>query len=254
MQPWVREGGGSGGPAAPIPCSGEWWLGAPVCWRPSRRIVPPGEWWWWWSASAAPTKVGDTAAPTRAPSKRPTMAPTRAPSQDPACGFETAATPYCDIWDDASGDEFDWTRRSGGTPTSSTGPSSAHEGQLDKDFLLYYLFAESSHPRSTGDTATLEALSQNADTLSLWYHMYGSAIGELRVEARSSGGAWATAWSRTGAQGSSWQQAAGNIQYGGGWVVVVGGATRKPRQAARQGKAGKQQVQASECIAMQDDA
>eukprot|EP00662_Eupelagonemidae_sp_cell21_P022707 gene22707-59003_t len=51
----------------------------------------------------------------------------------------------------------------------------------------YYLFIEASSPRSHGDTAILEALAQNADALSLWYHMYGSAIGELRVEASNAG-------------------------------------------------------------------
>eukprot|EP00662_Eupelagonemidae_sp_cell21_P051593 gene51593-biopygen22260 len=100
------------------------------------------------------------------------------------------------MWADASGDQFDWSRGSGGTPSGSTGPSGAHNGEY------------TSGGRANGDTAMLQALAQNADALSLWYHMYGSAIGELRVEASDAGaGQWSTVWSRNGDQGNSWQSA-----------------------------------------------
>ena len=60
------------------------------------------------------------------------------------------------------------------------------------------------------DSATLEALGQTANTISLWYHKKGNAVGELRVEARGAGaGAWNVAWSRSGEQGDAWYTAAG---------------------------------------------
>ncbi|XP_069105545.1 uncharacterized protein [Argopecten irradians] len=74
-------------------------------------------------------------------------------------------------------DVFDWTRRTGGTPSSSTGPSQAYGGQ-------YYIYAEVSQ-RSSGDTATLVSnaiLSGDGDwCLSFMYHMYGSDMGKLEV-------------------------------------------------------------------------
>ena len=37
-------------------------------------------------------------------------------------------------------------------------------------------------------------------SLTWWYHMFGSAMGTLRLDARDAGGAWRTLWSRTGQQ------------------------------------------------------
>eukprot|EP00662_Eupelagonemidae_sp_cell21_P056701 gene56701-biopygen110115 len=91
------------------------------------------------------------------------------PTWSGSCGFETMlGRTYCGVWADALGDQFDWTRGSGGTPTGSTGPSGAHDGQ-------YYLFVETSSPTAPGDTATLEALAQNAGFLSLWYTISASS-------------------------------------------------------------------------------
>merc|ERR1712154_333376 len=53
------------------------------------------------------------------------------------CGFESATTPYCKTWTNAKGDQFDWTRRSGSTPSCGTGPSKAHSGN-------HYLYIEAS--------------------------------------------------------------------------------------------------------------
>ena len=41
------------------------------------------------------------------------------------CGFENG---LCPGWYQSNTDEFDWTRRSGHTPSSATGPSSGHGG------------------------------------------------------------------------------------------------------------------------------
>jgi len=114
--------------------------------------------------------------------------------------------PYTESWEDGFGlwmqssdDDFDWTRQSGGTPSSNTGPSGAHEGS-------YYLFTESSSPRVNGDEAQLEAIfnftSLTNPELSFYYHMYGIAIASLHVDIYD--GSWNNdIWSIYGAQQTS---------------------------------------------------
>ena len=57
------------------------------------------------------------------------------------CDFEVAD--LCDMTQN-SGDDFDWTRKTGYTPTSNTGPAEALSGN-------YYMFIESSTPRIAGE-------------------------------------------------------------------------------------------------------
>ncbi|MBW1687524.1 MAG: agmatine deiminase family protein [Deltaproteobacteria bacterium] len=92
-------------------------------------------------------------------------------------------------WPNVGGDVFDWTRNSGGTPSSGTGPSGDHTSGSG-----FYLFTEASSPRSAGDDAILESPcidltgASEAD-LNLWYHMYGGNMGTLYVQVASSTGA-----------------------------------------------------------------
>ncbi|VDI58171.1 Hypothetical predicted protein [Mytilus galloprovincialis] len=53
-----------------------------------------------------------------------------------SCGFET--TEHCIFKQATLLDRFDWTRGSGSTPTSGTGPTSAAEG-------IYYMFIETDN-------------------------------------------------------------------------------------------------------------
>ncbi|MGB2985871.1 MAG: hypothetical protein WBE26_08305, partial [Phycisphaerae bacterium] len=104
-----------------------------------------------------------------------------------------------------AGDDMDWTRRSGSTPSSSTGPSSAHGGS-------YYVYTESSSPNYPNKTAILEGscfdFSATSDEeLSFWYHMYGTSMGTLYVEVSEDCVAWTTVWSLSGNQGNAWYQA-----------------------------------------------
>jgi len=79
------------------------------------------------------------------------------PSSHP-CGFESSSTPYCGLWNNhpnakvgrSRGSPFQWTRKSGRTPSCRTGPSSAYEGK-------YYMYIETSCPRAMGDMAYLTA-------------------------------------------------------------------------------------------------
>jgi M6 family metalloprotease-like protein len=111
------------------------------------------------------------------------------------------------VWSNVSGDDFDWTWRTGGTPSSGTGPSGAHDGS-------YYLYTEASSPNYPSKVAYLEATldfsSLGSPSLEFYYHMYGNTMGTLYVDVFD--GVWNNdVWSRTGQQhssnGASWSLA-----------------------------------------------
>lgn len=109
-------------------------------------------------------------------------------------------------WVNVTGDAFNWTRLSGSTSSSLTGPSGAAEGQ-------YYAYTESSSPNFPGKTAILagprfdlNGYMQGALTFS--YHMYGAAMGTLSVQISTDGcNSWETVWSISGDQGNAWHTA-----------------------------------------------
>ena len=108
-------------------------------------------------------------------------------------GFETASSPG---WTDGS-TGVNWDRRSGRTPTSRTGPEGAHSGDW------YYYTETSSRPSGQlYDLVYTCPHGSNAE-ISWWYHMHGSSIGTLRLKD----GVDAVVWSKSGAQGESWQNA-----------------------------------------------
>lgn len=129
------------------------------------------------------------------------------------CGTTVSSFPYAESFESnlgswtnpGSGDDFDWTRNSGGTPSGSTGPGSAAAGSQ-------YLFMESSSPNYSTKRAVLygpcfDLPSGNAD-FTFKYHMYGaSSMGSLALEASLNGTSWTTLWSKAGNQGNSWQTA-----------------------------------------------
>ncbi|MBW2401423.1 MAG: hypothetical protein JRG80_19575, partial [Deltaproteobacteria bacterium] len=127
-------------------------------------------------------------------------------------------------WTNAGGDDIDWTRASGGTPSSGTGPSGDHTTGSG-----FYLFTESS-TNGTGfpdKEAILESpcidLSGYVDaSWSFWYHMDGAAMGTLNAEvAAGCGGTWTNEWNLSGDQGASWsQQSVDLTAYVGGNVQL----------------------------------
>lgn len=123
-------------------------------------------------------------------------------------------------WTQASGDDFDWSRNSGGTPSNNTGPSAASEGST-------YAFMESSSPNYSTKTAILNSpcfdlSSVAAASFDFQYHMYGaSAMGSLFLEATTDGTNWSAIWSESGNQGNSWESASVNMSaYLGGTVQL----------------------------------
>ena len=124
-------------------------------------------------------------------------------------------------WTQASSDDFNWTRRSGSTPSSNTGPSSASEGSQ-------YVYVESSSPNNSNDRAILvspcfDLAGQNQATFNFKYHMYGaSSMGNLKLAVTTNNGSsWATVWTKSGNQGNAWQSESVDLSsYAGGTVSL----------------------------------
>lgn len=121
------------------------------------------------------------------------------------CGTTINSFPYTEgfesgegLWTQDTGDYFNWLRRSGGTPSSNTGPNGARGGS-------FYMYIEASSPNNPSRTANFESPCFNitnatAATFSFWYHMYGGNVGTLYVELSTDNGATYPnlLWSQTG--------------------------------------------------------
>ena len=113
-------------------------------------------------------------------------------------------------WTQDSGDDFDWTRLSGNTPSNGTGPTSAFDGS-------FYVYVETSVPNNPQLTAILNSpcfdlSGETQATYTFNYHMTGNAVGVLRLEASTDDGAtWTEIWSRSGDQGNVWNEATVNL-------------------------------------------
>ncbi|MBN1766242.1 MAG: hypothetical protein JW860_13360 [Sedimentisphaerales bacterium] len=104
-------------------------------------------------------------------------------------------------WLNVTDDTDDWTRDSGGTSSSNTGPSSG------ANTSIWYTYFETSdgYAFDAGDTAILEGPGiYGADReLSFYYHMYGADIGELNVDVYDDGSWIDGIWSLSGQQHSA---------------------------------------------------
>lgn len=111
------------------------------------------------------------------------------------------------LWKDAAtGDDLNFTRNSGGTPSSNTGPTAASDGS-------YYVYVEASGSAYPSKRAILNSPCLNFGSLTkpelkFNYHMYGTAIASLTVEARTDNtGTWTSVFTKSGDQGNTWNQA-----------------------------------------------
>ena len=79
-------------------------------------------------------------------------------------------------------DDFDFSRQSGRTGTSNTGPSTDHTTLSDAG---HYIYIETSYPQLKGDVAQVMTPvfkgSAPKCRLTFAYHMFGSGIGDLEV-------------------------------------------------------------------------
>ncbi|XP_076109608.1 MAM and LDL-receptor class A domain-containing protein 1-like isoform X3 [Mytilus galloprovincialis] len=137
-----------------------------------------------------------------------------------SCGFETVGA-TC-IFKDTTNDQFDWTRRTKSTPSSSTGPSSAATGD-------YYMYIETSSPRVIGDTAVLSTQDTNLPAgswcLTFQYHMKGSSMGSLEVFAGDRSSSLTSIWTKSGEQVDPdlWKTATIDIPQQSSPVITIDG-------------------------------
>ncbi len=117
-----------------------------------------------------------------------------------------------DCWSNASGDDIDWDKYSGASPSTSTGPGGDHTSGSG-----IYLYTEASGCYTqTGWIYTPEFdFTGVFPTLSFCYHMYGLGMGTLSIQASTDDGStWSSDLiSLSGNQGDQWMQAAPNIGY-----------------------------------------
>ncbi|WP_438710279.1 S8 family serine peptidase [Aquimarina muelleri] len=127
-------------------------------------------------------------------------------------------------WINTSGDDIEWTRGSGGTPSSGTGPSTGQEGS-------FYLYTEASTnvtpPGSPNKIALLNSpcidLSNISNvSLDFGYHMLGTAMGSLQVLISTDNGvSYTSIWSQNGSQGNIWNQASVSLTSYTGSVIQL---------------------------------
>lgn len=111
-------------------------------------------------------------------------------------------------WSNAtSGDNKNWLRHSGSTPSSSTGPNGGNSSSNPGNQSGYYMYLETSSGSAytANDSAILNSPNFAAYNvqLSFSYHMYGSNIGTLFVDGLSNGTWINNLWSLSGQQQSS---------------------------------------------------
>jgi hypothetical protein len=107
-------------------------------------------------------------------------------------------------WKNSLSDNQDWTRRSGRTPSSSTGPSYDH---TYGNYYGYYIYMEASYG-SPGSYAYLDSPSYapyRYCSVQFAYSMYGSDMGSLEVSLVTSSGSMSL-FSLSGDQGSGWHE------------------------------------------------
>ncbi|KAK7098915.1 hypothetical protein V1264_003130 [Littorina saxatilis] len=123
-----------------------------------------------------------------------------------SCDFEAAD--LCGFTQQASGDQFDWTRHSGKTSSALTGPTNDHTYGTGAG---HYMYTEASAPRHPGDKAVLNSFVVPATTqqtcVNFWYHMSGNQIGTLSAYLKVNGRNQQRIWSLKGNQGSAWKLA-----------------------------------------------
>ncbi|CAH3027830.1 unnamed protein product, partial [Porites evermanni] len=141
-------------------------------------------------ATAAPSTTTQTVLPTTT-SKPPVRS-------EVFCNFD--AQSLCQFTQ-GSDDQFDWTLNKDSTQSVNTGPSK------DISSAGYYVYAEASNPRQTGDRAHLVSPSLTGDfCVQFYYHMYGSSMGTLRV-LRLRGSQRTIVGAFTGDRGNVWHLA-----------------------------------------------
>ncbi|XP_022296041.2 MAM domain-containing glycosylphosphatidylinositol anchor protein 1-like [Crassostrea virginica] len=119
------------------------------------------------------------------------------------CDFENDPEPSCFL-SESLADQFDWTRHTGATSSTGTGPTSAARGS-------YYKYIETS-TIVLGQKAILESVRTFQDQtycLTMYYHMYGDTTNTLTVRTQKGNNAAIDRWQRAGDHGNAWYRLSG---------------------------------------------
>lgn len=128
----------------------------------------------------------------------------------PTCpGLCDAACPLSGTWRNDTTDQQDWLVRSGPGGAPLTGPADDVDG--GGRFLLLETTGscpENGEARLRSNCLLLDKQGTDTCHLSFYYHMWGTTVGSLLLQASSDAGqSWTTLWSRSGNQGNAWQKA-----------------------------------------------
>ncbi len=128
------------------------------------------------------------------------------------------------VWTNATGDDINWTRDSGGTPSTSTGPSTGQEGS----FYLYTEASTSANPPGSPNKVALlnspciDLSSLSGVSIEFGYHMYGATMGTIEVLVSTDDGITFTpVWSENGDLGNTWNQASVDLSGYSGSVITL---------------------------------
>lgn len=113
------------------------------------------------------------------------------------------------LWRNGPNGDIDWIVHSGPVPTQGTGPQADANGDGN------YVYLESSgsscavgsEARLLSACVTFDRSGSDTCHFSFNYHMYGTSIGQLRLEVTLDGGfTWQSIWQKSGDQGNRWHK------------------------------------------------
>ncbi|XP_051555722.1 zonadhesin isoform X4 [Myxocyprinus asiaticus] len=134
-----------------------------------------------------------------------TVPPTDVPNTPaPICSINCDFESNICSWNQLLTDVFDWTRHTGSTPSSMTGPSFDHT--TGSGFYIYIEGDSATH----GDTARLlssECADPQPQCLQFWYHIYGTSSTMGLTVYLLEGNRAQEVWSRRENHGDMWHHA-----------------------------------------------
>jgi hypothetical protein len=128
------------------------------------------------------------------------------------------------LWQNVEGDDFDWDRYQGSTPTDNTGPEADHTLGTEEGYYLYTEASGDNYPYKTAiiDGPCFDLSTLSSPELSFWYHMAGDSMGSLNLEVSGNGcNSWDIVFERNGHQGYDWLLAVVDLSGYAGQTIVV---------------------------------
>ncbi|MEO0473643.1 MAG: S8 family serine peptidase, partial [Bacteroidota bacterium] len=117
-------------------------------------------------------------------------------------------------------DDIDWRVHNGRTPSLNTGPTNDHQPGNDQGKYLYLESDGCVGQEAIVLLPCVDFSNASSPQMDFWYHMYGSGIGELKVEAWING-FWIQISSLSGDQGDQWRQQAVNLNTLAGKLTAI---------------------------------